>query len=143
MVSNVTLSNSLNVSRYIQVRTFNLRDTRAMRDLNPSDIDKMVAIRGMVTRCTSIIPDLKMAFFKCLVCGEAPELTFVDRGQGASIYQITLVRSFALDSTGAQLRRTHVLYTYYTRIIHVLCTCHTLYIHVLYTWSDIGRERCL
>ena len=67
----------------IQVRTFNLRDTRAMRDLNPSDIDKMVAIRGMVTRCTSIIPDLKMAFFKCLVCGEAPELTFVDRGQGS------------------------------------------------------------
>ena len=69
-------------ARYIQVRTFNLRDTRAMRDLNPSDIDKMVAIRGMVTRCTSIIPDLKMAYFKCLVCGEAPELTFVDRGGG-------------------------------------------------------------
>lgn len=65
----------------IQVRTFNLRETRAMRNLNPSDIDKMVAIRGMVTRCTAVIPDLKMAFFKCLVCGEAPELTFVDRGR--------------------------------------------------------------
>ena len=38
-------------------------------------------IRGMVTRCTAIIPDLKMAYFKCLVCGEAPDLTFVDRGR--------------------------------------------------------------
>ena len=65
----------------IQVRTFNLRDISAMRDLNPSDIDKMVCIRGMVTRCTAVIPDLKMAFFKCLVCGEAPELTYVDRGR--------------------------------------------------------------
>ena len=65
----------------IQVRTFNLRETRAMRNLNPSDIDKMVAVRGMVTRCSAVIPDLKMAFFKCLVCGEHPELTFVDRGR--------------------------------------------------------------
>ena len=40
-----------------------------MRNLNPSDIDKMVAVRGMVTRCSAVIPDLKMAFFKCLVRG--------------------------------------------------------------------------
>jgi DNA replication licensing factor MCM4 len=65
----------------VQVRTFNLKETRAMRDLNPSDIDKLVAVRGMVTRCSSVIPDLKMAYFKCLVCGDAPDLTFVDRGR--------------------------------------------------------------
>jgi DNA replication licensing factor MCM4 len=111
----------------VQVRPFNLKETRAMRDLNPSDIDKLVAVRGMVTRCTGtglsqsprstsaitalcgvqgrtpfqsriytrpyetdtfgvnrdqgIIPDLKMAYFKCLVCGDAPDLTFVDRGR--------------------------------------------------------------
>jgi DNA replication licensing factor MCM4 len=65
----------------IQVRTFNLKETRAMRLLNPSDIDKMVAVRGMVTRCSGVIPDLKMAFFKCLVCGNAPEMTYVDRGR--------------------------------------------------------------
>ena len=65
----------------VQVRTFNLKVTRAMRDLNPSDIDKLVAVRGMVTRCSSVIPDLKMAYFKCLVCGNAPDLTFVDRGR--------------------------------------------------------------
>ena len=58
----------------VQVRTFNLKETRAMRDLNPSDIDKLVAVRGMVTRCSSVIPDLKMAYFKCLVCGDAPGL---------------------------------------------------------------------
>ena len=38
-----------------------------------------------MTRCTAIIPDLKMAYFKCLVCGAAPELTFVDRGQGLTL----------------------------------------------------------
>ena len=34
-----------------------------------------------VNRDQGIIPDLKMAYFKCLVCGDAPDLTFVDRGR--------------------------------------------------------------
>ena len=65
-----------------QVRTYNLQETKPMRDLNPSDIDKLVAVRGMVTRCSAIIPDLKMAFFKCSSCGASPpEMTYVDRGR--------------------------------------------------------------
>ena len=52
-----------------------------MRDLNPSDIDQMVCIRGMVTRTSSIIPDLKQAFFRCTACGFAPDLQYVDRGR--------------------------------------------------------------
>ena len=46
----------------IIVRPYNMMDAKPMRDLNPSDIDKMVCVRGMVTRCTPIIPDLKLAF---------------------------------------------------------------------------------
>lgn len=45
----------------IQVRTFNLRDSKAMRDLNPSDIDQMICVRGMITRATAIIPELAQA----------------------------------------------------------------------------------
>ena len=52
-----------------------------MRDLNPTDIDAMVSIRGMVTRVSGIIPDLKTAFFKCLVCGHSPEAQHLDRGR--------------------------------------------------------------
>ena len=39
--------------RRIQVRTFNLKRVSAMRELEPSNIDQMVAIKGMVTRCVS------------------------------------------------------------------------------------------
>jgi len=65
----------------VQVRTYNLTSKRHMRDLNPSDIDCMVAIQGMVTRCSGIIPDLKAAFFKCLMCGHSPEMQYIDRGR--------------------------------------------------------------
>lgn len=48
----------------IQIRPFHLQDVKPMRDLNPADVDRLVSVRGMVTRMSSIIPDLK-------VCGNA------------------------------------------------------------------------
>ncbi|KIY94057.1 DNA replication licensing factor mcm4, partial [Monoraphidium neglectum] len=44
----------------VQVRPFNLRaeHTRAIRDLDPLNLDTLVAVRGMVTRTGTIIPDL-------------------------------------------------------------------------------------
>jgi DNA replication licensing factor MCM4 len=36
-----------------------------MRELNPVDIDTLVAISGMVIRTSSLIPDLRQAFFEC------------------------------------------------------------------------------
>ncbi|KDN43338.1 MCM-domain-containing protein [Tilletiaria anomala UBC 951] len=50
-----------------KVRPFGLDNTN-MRDLNPSDIDKLVTIRGLVIRATPIVPQMKQAFFRCLVC---------------------------------------------------------------------------
>jgi DNA replication licensing factor MCM4 len=43
----------------MQVRVFNLEHVRAIRDLDPLDIDCMVALRGMITRTGNIIPDLR------------------------------------------------------------------------------------
>jgi DNA replication licensing factor MCM4 len=64
----------------IQVRTFNLKDVKTMRDLNPQDIDQMVAVRGMITRSSGVIPDIKMGFFRCSACGNTVEV-MIDRGK--------------------------------------------------------------
>ena len=45
-----------------------------------ADIDKLVSVKGMVIRCSSIIPEIKEAFFKCLVCGHSPQLLRVVKG---------------------------------------------------------------
>ncbi|KAH9326346.1 hypothetical protein KI387_006524, partial [Taxus chinensis] len=50
--------------KHIQARIFNLRDTVNMRELNPSDIEKMVSVKGMIIRCSSIIPEIKEAYFR-------------------------------------------------------------------------------
>ena len=64
----------------LQVRTYNLRATKTMRGLDPTDVDHLVAVKGMVTTVSSILPDLKQACFKCSVCGHIPEPVYIDRG---------------------------------------------------------------
>lgn len=41
------------------MRIFNLENVRPIRDLDPIDIDSLVAIKGMITRTGNIIPDLR------------------------------------------------------------------------------------
>lgn len=55
-------------SKIYKVRPFNIGNRKGMRELNPQDIDKLVSIKGLVIRSTSVIPDMKTAFFKCKVC---------------------------------------------------------------------------
>lgn len=81
-------------------------DSINMRDLNPSgkscllrsnnsdrmsiltlwcplsftDIDKLVTVRGLVIRTTPVIPDMKAAFFRCLVCNHTVPVE-IDRGR--------------------------------------------------------------
>lgn len=64
----------------LQVRPFNLSDLSPMRNLNPSDIDQLVCLKGMVTRCSAIIPDLKEAFFRCTICHATSQVE-LDRGR--------------------------------------------------------------
>lgn len=64
----------------IQVRPFNLSDLSPMRQLNPADIDQLVCLKGMVTRCSAVIPDLKEAFFRCTIC-QATTTVELDRGR--------------------------------------------------------------
>ena len=52
----------------VQTRMFNLMKVTTIRDLEPADIDKLVSIRGMVTRTSSVIPDLTDAALRCRQC---------------------------------------------------------------------------
>lgn len=51
-----------------------------MRDLNPGDTDKLVAVKGLVIRATPVIPDMKTAFFRCAVCQHTVQEE-IDRGR--------------------------------------------------------------
>lgn len=62
------------------MRTYNLREVKPLRNLDPQHIDQMVALRGMVIRTSQIIPDLKQAFFRCIVCNASQEVLYNARG---------------------------------------------------------------
>jgi len=64
----------------ICVRTFGLTKYERMRDLEPDHIDQLLCIKGMVIRCSQVIPELKQAFFRCFVCQEAADV-LIDRGR--------------------------------------------------------------
>ncbi|KAJ3477536.1 hypothetical protein NLI96_g10401 [Meripilus lineatus] len=51
-----------------------------LRDLNPTDTDKLVCIKGLVIRATPVIPDMKTAFFRCLTCNHTTQGE-IDRGK--------------------------------------------------------------
>ncbi|CAI5723731.1 hypothetical protein KXD40_000703 [Peronospora effusa] len=72
------IDNLANVA--LQVRPSNLRELSSMRHLNPSDIDQLVCIKGMVTRCSGVLPDLKEAFFRCAMCHATTQVA-LDRGR--------------------------------------------------------------
>lgn len=64
----------------VQVRPYNAALTKNMRSLNPEDIDQLITIGGMVIRTTSLIPEMREAFFKCYVCGNTASVE-IDRGR--------------------------------------------------------------
>lgn len=62
------------------VRPFGMDTTINLRDLNPSDMDRMIQVKGLVIRTTPVIPDMKDAFFKCSICSHGVLVT-LDRGK--------------------------------------------------------------
>ncbi|KAI5778574.1 MCM2/3/5 family-domain-containing protein [Geopyxis carbonaria] len=63
-----------------KARPFNCEKSVNMRDLNPADIDKVICIKGLVIRVSTIIPDMNKAFFRCHVCGHTVTVE-IDRGK--------------------------------------------------------------
>ncbi|XP_075216079.1 disc proliferation abnormal [Lycorma delicatula] len=56
------------LAHQIQVRPFNAQKTKNMRSLNPEDIDQLITISGMVIRTSNVMPEMREAFFQCMVC---------------------------------------------------------------------------
>ncbi|KAF7841021.1 DNA replication licensing factor MCM4 [Senna tora] len=67
--------------KHIQTRIFNLKTSTSMRNLNPSDIERIVSMKGMIIRCSAIIPEIREAIFRCLVCGYCSDPVAVERGR--------------------------------------------------------------
>ena len=63
----------------IQSRVYGL-PKQLMRELDPQNIDQLVSIKGMVLRCSDVVPDLKHAFFRCFMCSETA-VVGIDRGR--------------------------------------------------------------
>ncbi|KAI9727275.1 MAG: hypothetical protein M1828_006894 [Chrysothrix sp. TS-e1954] len=63
-----------------RIRPFNLDASVNLRDLNPKDIDTVVSVKGLVIRTTTIIPDMKDAYFQCSKCNHSV-LVDLERGK--------------------------------------------------------------
>ncbi|EGO26952.1 hypothetical protein SERLADRAFT_360946 [Serpula lacrymans var. lacrymans S7.9] len=57
------------MGKVYKVRPFGLKNT-----------DKLVCIKGLVIRATAVIPDMKVAFFRCLTCSHTVQVE-IDRGK--------------------------------------------------------------
>lgn len=56
------------------------------------DIEKMISLKGMIIRSSSIIPEIREAVFRCLVCGYFSDPIIVDRGNLITwIYQFLYI----------------------------------------------------
>eukprot|EP00931_Biecheleriopsis_adriatica_P055091 TRINITY_DN3249_c0_g1_i4.p1 TRINITY_DN3249_c0_g1~~TRINITY_DN3249_c0_g1_i4.p1 ORF type:complete len:891 (-),score=193.44 TRINITY_DN3249_c0_g1_i4:134-2806(-) len=49
----------------VQVHSLLEKDSKIMRSMNPTDIERLVAIKGIVIRCSDLAPDMTAAVFKC------------------------------------------------------------------------------
>jgi DNA replication licensing factor MCM4 len=80
LVEELAAQHELEVVTRVMCRPFNLDASTAMRELDPRHIDTLLSVHGMVTRTSTIIPDLRVAHFECSLCGAAVEVT-IDHAQ--------------------------------------------------------------
>lgn len=66
------------------------------------DIERMVSLKGMIIRCSSIIPEIREAIFRCLVCGYYSDPIVINRGNW--------IGSFTLWFYSCNVRRFWVLF---------------------------------
>lgn len=100
----------------IIVRPSNLQRLTRMRELDSVDIEKLVAIRGLVIRCSEITPELQVAFFECSQCafeehvplarGTVDEPVRCRRCLGRYTFQLVHNRSFFSDKQHFKIQET-------------------------------------
>lgn len=80
VVNDMVAQSGIQLSSRIQVRPFRLLEILDLRNLDPSNVDQLICVRGMVIRCGELVPDLKAAFFKCDICSHEMQVR-IDRGR--------------------------------------------------------------
>ena len=48
----------------------NLRKVTRMRLVSPNDLNHLIAVRGIVIRCSDVYPEMKICHFRCVKCGQ-------------------------------------------------------------------------
>lgn len=51
-----------------------------IRELDPTHIDKLITLKGIVIRTSDTVPEMKEACFKCIKC-QKEEYKFIERGR--------------------------------------------------------------
>jgi len=49
----------------VQVHSLCENDSKIMRCMNPSDIERLISLKGIVIRCSDLVPDMLSAVFRC------------------------------------------------------------------------------
>merc|ERR1712216_449382 len=49
----------------VQIHDLEEKDFKVMRNMNPSDIETLISIKGIVIRCSDLVPDMLVALFRC------------------------------------------------------------------------------
>ncbi|GJQ12006.1 hypothetical protein GpartN1_g3797.t1 [Galdieria partita] len=117
--SDIMTSGSLNfhAGRLI-TRMYNMRDSEihSMRDIDPSHIHQMIGVRGMVVRCSSVIPNMNRAFYSCNNChwslfvdiqrGKIEEPIQCDKCQARNSFMLIHNRSVFSDKQMIRIQET-------------------------------------
>lgn len=59
LISIAELELEVECTQPLEFRPFNMLDVKSIRELDPSDMYKMICVEGMVTRTSSVIPQIK------------------------------------------------------------------------------------
>merc|ERR1719356_1637098 len=51
----------------VQIHALLEKDVKIMRSMNPCDIERLVSVKGIVIRCSDLVPDMMSAVFRCQV----------------------------------------------------------------------------
>jgi len=49
----------------VKVHEMHEKDIKKLRDLNPSDIERLISLKGIVIRCSDLMPDMMTGTFRC------------------------------------------------------------------------------
>ncbi|EME32022.1 DNA replication licensing factor MCM4 [Galdieria sulphuraria] len=99
-------------------RMYNMKDTEihSMREIDPSHIHQMIGVRGMVVRCSSVIPNMNRAFYSCNNChwslfvdiqrGKIEEPIQCDKCQARNSFMLIHNRSVFSDKQMIRIQET-------------------------------------